>query len=127
MKRLGALIVAALVIVPVALAAAGDQTVKGSLTVNGNAFVQQVLVVTGGVSTGDLRSSFLSSPRIAVTSGGFGFGFLNEQGVEVTRIVAGQFSDLSTYPAPPSSLLLRRDPAQMWFRTDNGWTCIAGC
>lgn len=131
MTRLAALTLAAAALAAsvtlgtVSGAPSGDQTIRGNLYVNGSLQVQGVGI--SNVSSSLDVGNTLTTSRVQVANGGAGIAWATEADPMATRIIAGEFTDPTSVQAPPSTLLIRRNPAQVWFNADGGWTCLAGC
>ncbi len=121
-----------LVVVPVALAAGGDSTVKGNLTVNGSANVggdvqaRSVQAISGVISNfATMFAGVSRSPRFEATSGGSGYTWTDGSGIVTARVVFSQCAAPPTLALPPPVLMLCNNAGngELWFETASGvWT-----
>lgn len=103
--------------------ATGDQTIRGNLNVNGT------LNVTG-VGQSQISDSLRVGNRVAaneyhVHAGGAGYEWVDADGNVNARVISGQFADPTVLNVPSPTLLLRRNPGELWFKGDAGWTKLA--
>jgi hypothetical protein len=116
-----------LVIAPFAIGApSGDQTIKGSLTVNGDTFTRSVQSFGPTISNfADVYAGHATSAHVSIAQGGNGYDWLDQNGTPTTRIMAGSYTADSLPNLPASSLVLARDgtTAALWFKTCDDQMC----